>query len=56
MQVRSFGDPDATARATSAFPCLQPSDVANAILWCLAAPERMVDDAAECLKSISDSV
>lgn len=39
--VRHGGDVEAAKRATSAFPCLQPTDVARAVLWVLAAPEHM---------------
>ncbi|KXZ54697.1 hypothetical protein GPECTOR_4g765 [Gonium pectorale] len=39
--VRSYGDPDATRSATSAFRCLQPVDVADAVMWCLSCPDHM---------------
>eukprot|EP00775_Hariotina_reticulata_P003582 gene3582-3848_t len=39
--VRAFGDPDAAKAVTSTMKCLQPSDVANAVLWCLAMPPHM---------------
>jgi NADP-dependent 3-hydroxy acid dehydrogenase YdfG len=39
--TRAFGDAVAAAAATSAMQCLQPSDIAAAILWCLAAPAHM---------------
>ncbi len=41
LQVRHKGDTEAARRATSAFPCLQPSDVASAILWALSVPDNM---------------
>lgn len=40
-QVRSYGDEEAAKRATSAFKCLQPQDIAAAVMWCLAAPDHM---------------
>ncbi len=44
-QVRHNGDLDAARRATSQFPCLQPADIARAIVWVLAAPQHVeVDD------------
>ncbi|PNW78908.1 hypothetical protein CHLRE_09g394102v5 [Chlamydomonas reinhardtii] len=39
--VRAFGDADATRKATSAFKCLQPVDVADAVMWCLSCPDHM---------------
>lgn len=43
--TRAFGDPEAKARATSGMQCLQPDDIAAAIVWCLSAPPHVeVDD------------
>jgi NADP-dependent 3-hydroxy acid dehydrogenase YdfG len=39
--VRAFGDEAAAKAVTSSMKCLQPSDVANAVLWCLSAPSYM---------------
>ncbi|KAG2499561.1 hypothetical protein HYH03_002506 [Edaphochlamys debaryana] len=39
--VRAFGDAEATRKATSAFKCLQPVDVADAVMWCLSCPDHM---------------
>ncbi|GFR45255.1 hypothetical protein Agub_g6361 [Astrephomene gubernaculifera] len=39
--VRAFGDPEAARKATSQFKCLQPVDVADAVMWCLSCPEHM---------------
>jgi len=39
--VRAYGDEAAAKAVTSAFKCLQPQDIAAAILWCLAAPDHM---------------
>ncbi|PNH10311.1 Dehydrogenase/reductase SDR family member 11 [Tetrabaena socialis] len=39
--VRAFGDADATRKATSAYKCLQPVDVADAVMWCLSCPDHM---------------
>jgi NADP-dependent 3-hydroxy acid dehydrogenase YdfG len=39
--VRAFGDEAAAEAVTSSMQCLQPSDVANAVLWCLSAPAYM---------------
>lgn len=39
--VRAFGDESAAKAVTSSMQCLQPSDVANAVLWCLSAPPYM---------------
>jgi NADP-dependent 3-hydroxy acid dehydrogenase YdfG len=39
--VRAFGDPDAAKAVINTIKCLQPSDVANAVLWCLAMPSHM---------------
>ncbi len=45
FSVRAFGDPEAAKRATSQFKCLEPTDIADAIVWCLSAPAHMeVDD------------
>ncbi len=45
FSVRAFGDPEAAKRATSQFKCLEPADIADAIVWCLSAPAHMeVDD------------
>jgi hypothetical protein len=45
FSVRAFGDPEAAKRATSAFKCLEPADVAAAMVWCLSAPPHVeVDD------------
>lgn len=43
--VRAFGDEQAAKAVTSSMQCLQPSDIADAVLWCLSAPPHMeVDD------------
>lgn len=43
--VRAFGDEEAARAVTSSMQCLQPSDIAEAVVWCLAAPQHMeVDD------------
>lgn len=39
--VRSFGDQSAAAAATSQFKCLEPKDIAQAIVWCLSAPDHV---------------
>lgn len=39
--VRAFGDAAAAQAVTSTMQCLQPSDVADAVLWCLSAPQHM---------------
>ncbi|KAG1665098.1 hypothetical protein FOA52_007789 [Chlamydomonas sp. UWO 241] len=39
--VKAYGDPSATSNATSQFQCLQPEDVAQAMLWCLSAPDHV---------------
>lgn len=39
--VRAFGDEEAARKVTSSMTCLQPSDVADAVLWCLSAPSHM---------------
>lgn len=39
--VRAFGDENAAKAVTSSMKCLEPADVANAILWCLSAPPHM---------------
>ncbi|GIL48537.1 hypothetical protein Vafri_5038, partial [Volvox africanus] len=39
--VRAFGDDEATRKATSAFKCLQPADVADAVMWCLSCPNHV---------------
>lgn len=39
--VRAFGDDDAASQATSVFKCLEPTDVAQAIVWCLSAPDHV---------------
>lgn len=45
FSVRAYGDEAAAKAVTTQFPCLQPADIAAAILWCLAAPAHMeVDD------------
>jgi NADP-dependent 3-hydroxy acid dehydrogenase YdfG len=42
---RAFGDAEARARAVGGFPPLQPADVAQSILWALAAPPHVeIDD------------
>lgn len=41
FNVRAFGDSEDAKRATRQFKCLQPEDVANAVLWALSAPEHM---------------
>ena len=41
VQVRAYGDLEAAERATSQFKCLQPVDVADAIMWCLSCPDNM---------------
>lgn len=40
-QVRAFGDTDKANAVTSAIECLQPADIARAILWALAAPPHV---------------
>ena len=40
-QVRAFGDASAGEKATSQFKCLEPADIARAMLWCLSAPEHV---------------
>lgn len=43
--VRAFGDKEAARAVVSSMQCLQPSDVADAVLWVLSAPQHMeVDD------------
>lgn len=45
FKVRAFGDEEAARAVVSSMKCLQPSDIADAVLWCLAAPPHMeVDD------------
>lgn len=39
--VRAFGDADKAAAAVKGIAPLEPRDVANAILWALAAPAHM---------------
>lgn len=39
--VRAYGDEAAAKAVTSAMKCLEPADVANAVLWCLSAPPHM---------------
>ena len=39
--VRAFGDQEAARAVTTSMQCLQPSDVADAVLWCLSAPPHM---------------
>eukprot|EP00955_Chlamydomonas_euryale_P076557 362713-Chlamydomonas_euryale.AAC.20 len=39
--VKTYGDEAAARAATDAFQCLQPDDVAQAILWCLSAPDHV---------------
>lgn len=39
--VRAFGDEEAARKVVSSMTCLQPSDVADAVLWCLSAPSHM---------------
>jgi len=39
--VRAFGDTSQAQQVTSSMKCLQPSDVADAVLWCLSAPDHM---------------
>jgi hypothetical protein len=39
--VRAFGDEEAARQVVSSMTCLQPSDVADAVLWCLSAPSHM---------------
>lgn len=39
--MRNYGDMEAARRATSQFKCLQPVDVADAIMWCLSCPDNM---------------
>jgi NADP-dependent 3-hydroxy acid dehydrogenase YdfG len=39
--VRAFGDAAAAAAVTRSMVCLQPADVADTVLWCLAAPLHM---------------
>lgn len=39
--VRAFGDAEATHKATSSFKCLQPVDIADAVMWCLSCPDHM---------------
>jgi NADP-dependent 3-hydroxy acid dehydrogenase YdfG len=41
FKVRAFGDEEAARAAVSSMQCLQPSDVAEAVLWCLSAPAHM---------------
>lgn len=43
--MRAFGDKEAARAVVSSMQCLQPSDVADAVLWVLSAPQHMeVDD------------
>lgn len=39
--VRAFGDAEAAKAVTSSMKCLEPADIASAILWCLSAPPHM---------------
>lgn len=39
--VRAFGDASAAAAVTNSMRCLDPADVANAVLWALSAPAHM---------------
>lgn len=39
--VRAFGDDSKAKAATSQFKCLDPADVARAVVWCLSAPPHM---------------
>lgn len=42
---RAFGDAAAAKAVTSQFACLQPDDIAQAVVWCLSAPPHVeVDD------------
>jgi NADP-dependent 3-hydroxy acid dehydrogenase YdfG len=41
FSVRAFGDAAAAKKVTSAIECLQPGDVASAVLWVLGAPAHM---------------
>lgn len=38
---RAFGDSEPGKTIFRQMHCLQPADVANAILWCLACPAHM---------------
>lgn len=39
--VQSFGDQASAAEKYSRFTCLQPEDVAEAVVWVISAPDRM---------------
>lgn len=39
--VRNYGNESAAKQVTSNFKCLQPEDIANAVVWCLSAPNHM---------------
>lgn len=39
--VRAHGDAEAAATATASLACLDPGDIADAVLWALSAPAHM---------------
>ena len=42
FEVSSFGDKDAAkSRIAGLKKCLQPHDIASAVVWCLTAPDHM---------------
>jgi NADP-dependent 3-hydroxy acid dehydrogenase YdfG len=41
FKVRAFGDEEAAKAVVSNNQCLQPEDVAEAVLWCLSAPSHV---------------
>ena len=41
LPCRSFGDAAAAKEAVSSLKCLQPVDIAQAVIWCLAAPAHV---------------
>ncbi|GFH14637.1 uncharacterized protein HaLaN_10734 [Haematococcus lacustris] len=39
--VRAYGDKQTAQKTTSALKCLQPADIAQAVLWCLSSPPHV---------------
>lgn len=40
-EVSSFGSKEDAKKRYSAFKCLQANDIAQAVIWCLTAPDHM---------------